>query len=187
MYYVWFWFSSEQWHNVYKSLSIYVFLCEGHYIHSCFLYFETYLWRRRPSTVVRDRILEKKLLFMTASYSLQQYKYLLKAVECMRDICNANHPYAWNVTIHLQVVLYSFIHIRVCTHTYATPSLFHSSKMYLCNSYCCHWVWIHTLYFYYLGCEWSKQLPPSFSRTSIYSVLHSHTYIHSDHCGAVQS
>ena len=46
---------------------------------------------------------------MTASYSLQQYKYLLKAVECMRDICNANHPYAWNVTIHLQVVLCSFI------------------------------------------------------------------------------
>ena len=98
-----------KWHNVYNSLSIYVFLYEGHYIHNCFLYFETYLWRRRPSTVVRDRILEKKLLFMTASYSLQQYKYLLKAVECMRDICNANHPYAWNVTLHLQVVLCSFI------------------------------------------------------------------------------
>lgn len=41
----------------------------------------------------------RRLLFMAASYSWDQFLYLQKTVDSMRDICNSG----WNVTIHLQV------------------------------------------------------------------------------------
>lgn len=39
------------------------------------------------------------LLFMTASYTMDQFQSLQKVLDSMRDICNAG----WNVTVHLQV------------------------------------------------------------------------------------
>ncbi len=40
-----------------------------------------------------------RLLFMAASYTMDQFLYLQKVLDCMRDICNAG----WDVTVHLQV------------------------------------------------------------------------------------
>ena len=39
------------------------------------------------------------LLFMTASYSLDQFHFLQKSIDCLRDICNAG----WDITLLLQV------------------------------------------------------------------------------------
>jgi hypothetical protein len=41
----------------------------------------------------------KRLLFMLASNSMDQFLYLQKTLDCMRDICNAG----WNVTVHMSV------------------------------------------------------------------------------------
>ena len=49
-----------------------------------------------------DSLLEMirpRLLFMSAVYSFDQFLYLQKVLDAMRDHCNAG----WNVTIHLQV------------------------------------------------------------------------------------
>ena len=40
-----------------------------------------------------------RLLFMAASYKMDQFLYLQKTLDVMRDHCNAG----WNITVHLQV------------------------------------------------------------------------------------
>ena len=40
-----------------------------------------------------------KFLFMTATYTMDQFLYLQKVLDCMRDLCNGGI----NVTVHLQV------------------------------------------------------------------------------------
>jgi hypothetical protein len=42
---------------------------------------------------------QSRLLFMTAVYTFDQFLFLQKVLDCMRDHCNSG----WNVTIHLQV------------------------------------------------------------------------------------
>lgn len=42
---------------------------------------------------------KSRLLFMTAVYTFDQFLFLQKVLDCMRDHCNSG----WNVTIHLQV------------------------------------------------------------------------------------
>lgn len=44
-------------------------------------------------------MIRPRLLFMSAVYSFDQFLYLQKVLDAMRDHCNAG----WNVTIHLQV------------------------------------------------------------------------------------
>lgn len=51
----------------------------------------------RTSDAIKETV--PSLLFMIASYSLDQYISLQKAVDCLRDICNSG----WDVTIHMQV------------------------------------------------------------------------------------
>ena len=41
----------------------------------------------------------KRLLYMTASYGMEQFVFLQKSLDCMRDLCNMG----WDVTLHLQV------------------------------------------------------------------------------------
>jgi len=49
-------------------------------------------------TVVPTRSKARSLLFMTASYTMDQILPLQRVLDCMRDICNAG----WDVTIHIQ-------------------------------------------------------------------------------------
>lgn len=56
-----------------------------------------------PNTVFRlpdiTSVAPPRLLFMAASYKMDQFLYLQKTLDVMRDHCNAG----WNVTVHLQV------------------------------------------------------------------------------------
>lgn len=42
---------------------------------------------------------QPRLLYMAASYTMDQFLYLQKSLDSVKDICNSG----WNVTIHLQV------------------------------------------------------------------------------------
>ena len=48
---------------------------------------------------VVSKVMKRRLLFMVASYSFDQYLSLQRTMDSMRDICNAG----WDVTVHLQV------------------------------------------------------------------------------------
>lgn len=51
------------------------------------------------TTICKDITRRPRLLFMTASYSFDQFLFLQEVLDCMLDICNAG----WFVTVHLQV------------------------------------------------------------------------------------
>jgi len=58
--------------------------------------------RPSPTVSLQNGTLERpsrRLLFMVATYSFDQYLSLQRTMDCMRDICNAG----WDVTVHLQV------------------------------------------------------------------------------------
>jgi len=50
------------------------------------------------SVVVDAALKRPSLLFMFASYTMDQFIYMQKALDCMRDICNSG----WDVTVHVQ-------------------------------------------------------------------------------------
>jgi len=65
-------------------------------------------WRNMPHTLdihshaqqPQQQVQQQRprLLFMTASYTMDQLKAFQQTMDCMRDICNAG----WNVTVHVQ-------------------------------------------------------------------------------------
>jgi hypothetical protein len=53
--------------------------------------------RRKEVIGLSQSLPRPRLLFMIASNSMSQFLYLQKALDCMRDHCNAG----WNVTVHI--------------------------------------------------------------------------------------
>jgi hypothetical protein len=50
------------------------------------------------NTIKRSTEHRPRLLFMTATYTMDQLKAFQQTLDCMKDICNAG----WNVTVHVQ-------------------------------------------------------------------------------------